>query len=101
MFDATDRADMVEDLGEPATLPDGNTILVIPDEYNEDFTTAGPDGEAVRVHPAILLTMEDVEKYTIVDGEEGTVIDLLGQPARIIALVKSTDGFYSAELGEV
>jgi hypothetical protein len=101
MFDATDRAEMVEDLGEPATLPDGNTIFVVPDEHNEDFTTAGPDGEAVRVHPTVLLTMEDVEKYTIVDGEAGTVIELLDSQSRIIAMIKTTDGFYQAELGEV
>jgi hypothetical protein len=29
------------------------------------------------------------------------VIELLGHPARIIALIKSNDGFYNAELGEV
>lgn len=101
MFDATDRADMVDALGKPATLPDGNTILIIPDEHNEDFTTAGPDGEAVRVHPTVLLEMEDVEKYGVVDGEEGTVIEYLGRSARIIAMIKTTDGFYQAELGEV
>ena len=101
MFDATDRADMVDALGEPATLPDGNTILIIPDEHNEDFTTAGPDGEAVRVHPTVLLTMEDVEKYAIVDGEEGTVVEYLGRQCRIIDMVLDTDGFYQAELGEV
>jgi len=101
MFDKTDREIFEECLGEPATLPDGNTILVIPDEHNEDFTTAGPDGEAVRVHPTVLLTMEDAEKYAIVDGEEGTVIEYLGRSARIIAMIKTTDGFYQAELGEV
>ena len=92
---------MVDILGESATLPDGNTILVIPDEHNEDFTTAGPDGEAVRVHPTVLLTMEDVDKNTIVDGEEGTVIEYLGRQCRIIAMIKTTDGFYQAELGEM
>ena len=101
MFDATDRAVMVDALGEPATLPDGNTILVIPDEHNEDFTATEADGDIVRVHPTVLMTMEDVDKNTIVDGEEGTVIELLGRPARIIAMVKTTDGFYQAELGEV
>ena len=101
MFDATDRADMVDVLGEPATLPDGNTILVIPDEHNEDFTTTEADGDIIRVHPTVLLTMEDVEKYAIVDGEEGTVINYLGREARIIAMIKTTDGFYQAELGEV
>ena len=101
MFDATDRAEMLEDLGEPATLPDGNTILIIPDEHNEDFTTAGPDSEAVRVHPTVLLAMEDVEKYAIVDGEEGTVINYLGRQCRIITMIKTTDGFYQAELGVI
>lgn len=101
MFDAADRAEMVEVLGEPATLPDGNIIFVIPDEHNEAFTTAGPDGEAVRVYPNVLLTQEDVDMHGIVDGESGTVITLLGRQSRIIAMVKTTDGFYNAELGEV
>lgn len=101
MFDAIDRAWMVEELGEPATLPDGSTVYIIPDEHNKAFTTAGPGGEAVRVYPNVLMTQEDVDNHGIVDGDAGTVITLLGRQSRVISIVKTTDGFYNAELGEV
>ena len=84
MFDETDRAEMVDDLGEPAQLHDGSTIYIIPDEYNKVFTTVDSLGYPGCAYPNVLIAQEDVDRHGIVDGEDGTVITLLGrQSSRI------------------
>lgn len=99
-IEETEIQEMLAELGEPATLPNGVVVHVIPGQLGHAVTQDTGDGPE-RVLPDGMMSSAVIEQYGIMDGECGTVLTFGNRQKRIVSIVKETDGFSTITFGEV
>lgn len=100
ILDAEDRQDILEVVGELATLGGGETLLVAPPEYGDPQVRYSGE-ELKTMNPYCLAAKEDITALGITAGESGTRITVMGRECRVLSIRPSRSGFSAMELGTV